>query len=43
MHPYYVYILTNVKRNVIYVGVTNDLGRRVIAPVRVELSRGSIA
>ena len=29
MHPYYVYILTNVKRNVIYVGVTNDLGRRV--------------
>ena len=24
MHTYYVYILTNVKRNVMYVGVTND-------------------
>jgi putative endonuclease len=29
MHTYYVYILTNVKRNVIYVGVTNDLEKRV--------------
>ncbi|WP_422017462.1 GIY-YIG nuclease family protein [Reyranella sp.] len=29
MFTYYVYILTNVKRNVIYVGVTNDLGKRV--------------
>ena len=29
MHTYYVYILTNVKRNVIYVGGTNDLERRV--------------
>ena len=29
MHVYYVYILTNIKRNVIFVGVTNDLERRV--------------
>ena len=26
---YYVYILTNVNRNVMYVGVTNNLGKRV--------------
>lgn len=29
MYPYYVYMLTNIKQNVMYVGVTNDLGRRV--------------
>ena len=29
MFTYYVYILTNVKRNVIYVGVTNYLEKRV--------------
>jgi len=29
MHSYYVYILTNVKRNVMYVGVTNNLENRV--------------
>jgi len=30
MHKaYYIYILSNFKRNVIYVGVTNDLTRRV--------------
>ena len=29
MHAYYVYILTNIKRNVMYVGVTNDLENRL--------------
>jgi putative endonuclease len=29
MYTYYVYILTNVKRNVMYVGVTNDLEKRL--------------
>ena len=29
MYTYYVYILTNVKRNVMYVGVTNNLEKRV--------------
>ena len=29
MHKYYVYILTNVKRNVMYIGVTNNLENRV--------------
>ena len=29
MHTYYVYILTNVKRNVMYVGVTNNLENRI--------------
>ena len=29
MHSYYVYVLTNVKRNVMYVGVTNNLENRV--------------
>ncbi|MDP2332447.1 MAG: GIY-YIG nuclease family protein [Reyranella sp.] len=29
MYTYYVYILTNVKRNVMYVGVTNNLENRV--------------
>ncbi|MBV8191684.1 MAG: GIY-YIG nuclease family protein, partial [Alphaproteobacteria bacterium] len=29
MNAYYVYILTNVKRNVMYVGVTSELQNRV--------------
>jgi putative endonuclease len=29
MHTYYVYILTTAKRNVMYVGVTNNLENRV--------------
>lgn len=28
-HTYYVYIMTNKSRKVLYVGVTNSLGRRV--------------
>ena len=28
-HNYYVYILTNKNKNVLYVGVTNDLSRRI--------------
>ena len=29
MYTYHVYILTNVKRNVMYIGVTNNLENRV--------------
>jgi len=29
MHEYYVYILTNIGNNVLYIGVTNDLRRRL--------------
>ena len=28
-HNYYVYIMTNKHKNVLYVGITNSLGRRV--------------
>ena len=29
MPAYYVYLLTNVKRNVMYVGITNNLENRI--------------
>ncbi|MCB9344856.1 MAG: GIY-YIG nuclease family protein, partial [Lewinellaceae bacterium] len=29
MHNYYVYILTNPKKSVLYIGVTNNLKRRL--------------
>ena len=29
IYTYYVYILTNIKKNVLYVGVTNNLKRRL--------------
>lgn len=28
-HRYYVYILTNVLQSVLYIGVTNDIARRL--------------
>jgi len=28
-HNYYVYILTNINRQVLYIGVTNDIARRI--------------
>lgn len=28
--PYYVYITTNLKKNVLYVGVTNNINQRII-------------
>ena len=29
-HDYYVYILTNFTKTVLYIGVTNDIGRRIM-------------
>ena len=29
IHNYYVYILTNRQKTVLYIGITNDLGRRL--------------
>ena len=37
---YYVYVLTNVTNRVLYVGVTNNLSRR-LCEHRTELDRGS--
>lgn len=37
--PYYVYMLTDKKNNVLYVGVTDDLARRV-AEHRSEMHEG---
>jgi putative endonuclease len=33
MHNYHTYILTNIKKNVLYTGVTNDLGRHLLEHV----------
>ncbi len=30
MHNYFIYIVTNKERTVLYIGVTNDLSRRMI-------------
>ena len=38
--PYYIYILTNENKNVIYTGVTNDLVRRVYEHKK-HLDKGS--
>ncbi len=39
IHQYWVYIMTNKKRSVLYVGVTNDLYRRYIEH-RTEVIEG---
>ena len=41
-HRYYVYILTNIHRTVLYIGVTNDLQRRV-GEHRAETTEGFTA
>ncbi len=29
-HDYYVYIMTNFRKTVLYIGVTNDISRRIV-------------
>jgi putative endonuclease len=40
-HNYYVYIITNINKSVLYTGVTNDLSRRLYEHEHGE-GRGSI-
>ncbi|WP_201985439.1 GIY-YIG nuclease family protein [Hymenobacter rubidus] len=43
MKSYYVYLLTNPKRTVLYTGVTNDLARRLEEYLENENSRRTFA
>ncbi len=43
MNCYYVYLLTNPKRTVLYTGVTNDLARRLEEHIENENSRRTFA
>jgi predicted GIY-YIG superfamily endonuclease len=36
MHTYHVYILTNVKRNVMYVGVTNNIDEAIVREKEIK-------
>ncbi|MCI1187552.1 GIY-YIG nuclease family protein [Hymenobacter sp. DH14] len=43
MNTYYVYLLTNPKRTVLYTGVTNDLARRLEEHIEHENGRRTFA